>query len=162
MTLSKIQICFRQPGSAGGYVEMGASLSEADRWAIGELLARAAHALDDRDASALEACFAEDAVMSLRIADGDLIGPFAGRAAIMKLMHDSWAQQRDRRRHVVSNLYFVSESPAEAEAISYLTLLATEDGQIALLSAGVYRDRLVRRDGRWWIARRHLDLDKTY
>ncbi len=141
---------------------MSRHLDTADKLAIHELLARASYGLDERDVALLASCFAEDAVMSLRVADGDLIGPFEGRDGIMKLMTDSMEQQSDKRRHVVSNIFFESEGDGVASVVSNLTLFATENGRINLLSAGVYHDEVIKAGGQWQLRRRHLELDKSY
>ncbi len=137
------------------------SLSVEQKLAIHELLGRAALAYDERDMPTLESGFSVNANLSMRIAGGDLIGPFEGREAIMKLFTDSMAEQTDVRRHVVSNIFF-DESGEHPVAISNLTLFATEDGEISLLTAGIYRDTMVQEDGRWCIVNRHIELDKSY
>ena len=137
------------------------SLTVEQKLAIHELLGRAALAYDERDLPALESGLSRDAVLSMRIAGGDLIGPFEGRDAIMKLYTDSMAQQTDVRRHIVSNIFF-DESGTDPVAVSNLTLVATENGEIQLLSAGIYRDTLTFEDGCWRISRRHIELDKSY
>ena len=137
------------------------SLNLEQKLAIHELLGRSALAYDERDLSTLESGFAPDASLSMRIAGGDLIGPFEGREAIMKLFTDSMAEQSDVRRHVVSNIFF-DESDEDPIAISNLTLVATENGEITLLTAGIYRDTLVQFDGNWCISHRHIELDKSY
>lgn len=137
------------------------SLSLEQKLAIHELLGRAAYAYDERDMDALESSFDLHAVMTMRIARGDLIGPFEGRAGIMQLMKNSMAQQTDVRRHVISNIFFEStgEQPV---VISNLTLLATQDGVASLLATGVYRDTLVADGGTWRIRSRHVELDSSY
>ena len=137
------------------------SLNVEQKLMIHELLGRAALAYDERDLPTLESGFTEDASLSMRIAGGDLIGPFAGREAIMKLFTDSMAEQNDVRRHVVSNIFF-DESGDDLVAISNLTLVATENGEIELLTAGIYRDTMVLVDGTWLISNRHIELDKPY
>lgn len=143
---------------------MTSVLDTAEKFAIHELLSRAAYALDERDLEMLAASFATDASFSMRIAGGDVAGPFESRDGIMQLMTGAMAEQTDKRRHVVSNIFF----PADAGAgegvvvVSNLTLFATENGEISLLSAGVYRDRVVKREGVWQLLQRHLDLDKSY
>ena len=137
-----------------------------DKLAIHELMGRAAYGYDERDLDVLTACFAKRAIMSMRIAGGDLIGPFEGRDAILGLMTSSMEEQTDVRRHVVSNLFFPEED-AEEEGdeplvISNLTLFGTENGVTRLISAGIYRDRVALVDGRWQIVHRHLDLDAAY
>lgn len=137
-------------------------LEVADKLAIHELLSRAAYALDEREIDLLESCFAPDAQLTMRIASGDLIGPFDGRVGIMQLMTDSMAAQTDKRRHVISNIFFESESEEAVSVMSNLTLLATEHGEINVLSAGLYRDHVVQQGGRWQLHRRHIELDRPY
>ncbi|MEP5764189.1 MAG: nuclear transport factor 2 family protein [Halieaceae bacterium] len=138
------------------------SISLEEKLAIHELLGRAAFAYDDRDTQMLADCFAEDAEFSMRIGGGDLVGPFVGREGIMSLMTGSMEEQTDVRRHVVSNIFFDERIQGDPLAISNLTLMATENDEIKLLSAGVYRDTVARIDGQWRIANRYLELDKSY
>lgn len=137
------------------------TITADDKFAIQELFARCAYAYDERKERLLADCFTTDAVFTLRIAGGDLVGPFEGRESIMGLMTGSMAEQTDVRRHVVSNLFFEEEG-AEPVAISGLTLIATENEDIQLLSAGIYRDVVTKQEGIWRICKRHLDLDKAY
>jgi len=137
------------------------SLTLEQKLAIHELLGRAAYAYDERDMTLLERGFAEAAVMTMRVAGGDLIGPFEGRAAIMQLMRNSMAEQTDVRRHVVSNIFFEEEGEAPV-VVSNLTLVATENGVASLLAAGVYRDTVVEEEGSWRISKRHIELDSSY
>ena len=137
------------------------SLSAEQKLEIHELLARWAYAYDERDVAMLANCFTEDAHFSMRIAGGDLVGPFEGREAIMGLMTGAMEEQTDVRRHVVSNIFF-EEGEGTIKVISNLTLFATENGEIQLLSAGVYRDEVVEQGGTWRLVKRHLDLDKGY
>ena len=137
------------------------TLTLEQKLAVHELLGRAAFAFDERDLAMLEDCFAADARFSMRIAGGDLVGPFEGREAIMGLMKGAMDAQTEVRRHVISNIFFDDEAE-QATVISNLTLLATENGEIRLLSAGVYRDTLEEEGGRWRVLARHLDLDKDH
>ena len=136
--------------------------SELDKLKISELLSRAAYALDERDVDMLSACFSKEANFTMRIAGGDMIGPFEGREGIMKLMTDSLDQQTDKRRHVISNIFFESSQDNNVSVVSNLTLFATENGEIQLLSAGIYHDNVVKINDNWEVCRRHLDLDKSY
>lgn len=137
-------------------------MNTVEKLEIHELLSRSAYALDERDLDMLEACFAKDGVMSLRISDGDLVGPFDGRDAIMKLMRDSMDAQSDKRRHVASNIFFESMTANTATVISNLSLFSIENGAIAIISSGIYRDEVVKNGDRWEIAKRHIDLDLPY
>lgn len=143
---------------------MTTELTTGEKLAIHELLSRAAYALDERDVDMLAASFAVDASFSMRIAGGDLIGPFETREGIMQLMTGAMAEQTDKRRHVVSNIFFPADTAVGegVAVVSNLTLFATENGEISLLSAGVYHDRVVKREGAWQLLQRHLELDKSY
>lgn len=133
-----------------------------DKIKISELLNKSSYALDERKLEMLEACFADDAVMSLRIEGGNLIGPFNGQEEIMKLMKDSMDTQTDQRRHIISNIFFQEEDEEVAKVVSYLTLFATENGEINLLTTGTYQDEVARVAGEWKIKKRHLDLELPY
>ena len=137
------------------------SLTLEQKLAIHELLGKGAYAYDERDMKLLESGFADTAVMSMRIAGGDLIGPFKGRDAIMQLMQNSMAEQTDVRRHIISNIFF-EESEKETVVVSNLTLVATENGKAALLATGVYRDTVIAENGCWRISKRHIELDSPY
>ena len=50
--------------------------SVEDQFAISALLNRMAYYYDEGHLDELAACFAEDAIMSMQIAGGDMVGPF--------------------------------------------------------------------------------------
>ncbi|GGO20506.1 hypothetical protein GCM10010116_41170 [Microbispora rosea subsp. aerata] len=133
-----------------------------DRGAIENVLSRYSLAYDENDMEEMADCFTEDAVLTMRIQDGDLIGPFEGREAIVKLMEDSLAAQNDRRRHLTTNLIVRETGDGTATAVSYLTLIAIQDQKLNVLSTAKYDDELVRRDGVWRLSRRHIALDLPY
>lgn len=133
-----------------------------DKLAIHELLAKAAYYYDERDLTSLMALFDQQATMSLRIAGGDLIGPFNGRDAIEKLMGDSLASQTDRRRHLNTNMFFKSEGEARAEVTSILTLISVEKGELRVLSTATYQDTVINAENQWVISSRHVELDLPY
>ena len=137
------------------------NLSVEQKLAIHELLGRAAFAYDERDLAMLEDCFSAQARFTMRIAGGDLIGPFEGREAIMGLMRGSLEEQSDVRRHIISNIFF-DDTADGVTAVSNLTLVATENGEIQLLSAGLYRDTVIDEGGTWRVLKRHIELDKSY
>ena len=120
------------------------SINIEEKLEIHELLSRAAYAYDEREIGMLEACFAEQASFSMRIAGGDLIGPFESKSGIMDLMTGSMAEQTDVRRHVISNIFF-EVADDKTVVISNLTLMATENDDIQLLSSGVYRDQVIKK-----------------
>lgn len=134
-----------------------------DKIAIQELMSRAAYGLDMADLDMLASCFAEDAVLTMRIGDGDLAGTFENREGIMKLMTDSIdSQTDDQRRHIISNLFFEQEGDEQAIAISNLTLITIDKGEIQVITTAVYRDAVVKVDSGWQLQNRHIDLDLPY
>ena len=133
----------------------------ADRAAIEDLANRYSLAYDTADLDGIEATFTEDATFSMVIAGGDKLS-FGPREAIMKLMRDSLSSQTDQRRHVNSNLIVEGEQDGVTRTKHYLTLVATEEGQINLLSAGLYSSEIVEEGGSLRFRSLHLDLDKAY
>ncbi|PTL81465.1 nuclear transport factor 2 family protein [Vitiosangium sp. GDMCC 1.1324] len=126
---------------------------------IANLVARYALAYDTRDWDSLARCFTPDASLTLRVAGGDLAGPFRGLAEIMRLMRDSAETQDDRRRHVCTNLIVDPTGPGSATARSYLTLLSVRDRRLDVLSTGTYTDEVVQAGESWRFRSRHIELD---
>lgn len=137
-------------------------MKTADKLEIHELLSRAAYGLDEQNLDIIENCFAPEASMIVRIAGQDDIGPFEGRDAIMQLMSDSIEAQTDRRRHLISNIFFDAEDDAAATVVSNLTLIATESDANRLITTGGYRDKVIKVGGKWLIANRDISLDLPF
>ena len=135
--------------------------SVEDQFAISALLNRMAYYYDEGHMDELAACFAEDAIMSMQIAGGDMVGPFEGRDSVMELYRGAKSTQTDVRRQDITNILFDASGDALA-VTSYLTLFATENAETKLLTTGVYRDQVGHIDGEWKITRRHIDLDSAY
>ena len=134
----------------------------ADKQAVTELLNRAGVAYDTADTDFLREMFIDDgAQFHLTIAGGDII-PFEGKDTIGKLFADSLEEQTDQRRHVITNIYFTNEADDSVTAISYLVLIAVENGELNVLSSGMYTDDCVRQGGDWKLQKRRLDLDLPY
>jgi hypothetical protein len=132
-----------------------------DRAAIEDLANRYSLAYDSADLDGIETTFTEDATFSMVIAGGDKLS-FGPREAIMNLMRDSLSSQTDQRRHINSNLIVEGEEDGVTRTKHYLTLVATEEGQISLLSAGLYSSEIVEEGGTLRFRSLHLDLDKAY
>jgi len=130
--------------------------------AIYELLNRAAYYFDVRDTDRLEACFLEDAQMLVEIDGGDTYGPFDGRGAIMELMRGTLEAQKDKRRHIICDVFFDAEDDNEATVVSTLVVTSVDNDAMSLVTSGVYRDVVRRTDSGWLIADRHLGLDRGF
>jgi hypothetical protein len=133
------------------------------RGAIENVLNRYSLAYDDNAMTEMADTFTDRVVLSMRIAGGDLIGPFEGKEAVMKLMTDSLAGQTDQRRHLTTNMVIRKETDDSAVVSSYLTLVSVEGGTATLLSTARYDDELTREsDGAWRFTKRHIELDLPY
>lgn len=132
-----------------------------DRAAVENLANTYSLAYDTADLDTMESVFTEDATFSMAIAGGDKMS-FGPREAIMKLMRDSMSSQTDQRRHVNTNLIVEGTEGGVTRTKHYLTLLATENGEISLLSAGLYSSEIVEEGGKLRFKSLHLDLDKAY
>ncbi len=130
--------------------------------AVRELLARASYALDVRDMDMLERCFAPSAILELAIEGAPEDLHFEGRDSIMGLMRQAAEEQTDVRRHVTTNVFFLSDSPERVQVVSNLTLTAVEGGEIRLICSGYYKDEVALESGEWRIARRRIELDLPY
>ena len=136
-------------------------LNVEEKFLILELLARCAYGYDERDLELLASCFSEDAQMTMRISGGDVVGPFRGRSELRKMFENAMSGQQDVRRHVISNIFF-RELEGTHVVVSNLTLLATENSDIKLITAGIYTDHVELSDSGWVVKNRHLDLDRAY
>ena len=132
------------------------------RGALENVLNRYSIAYDDNDMAEMADTFTDDAVLTMRIADGDLIGPFEGKEAVMKLMTDSLASQNDQRRHVTTNMVVRKETDDSAVVSSYLTLIQVKDGAAKVLSTARYDDELRLEGDAWRFTKRHIQLDLPY
>ena len=62
----------------------------------------------------------------------------------------------------MTNLFFEDETDDSITAISYLVLISIQDGELNVISSGVYRDEIVRDGDAWRITLRNLALDRPY
>jgi 3-phenylpropionate/cinnamic acid dioxygenase small subunit len=133
----------------------------ADRGAIEEIFARYAWGMDSRQFQFTRETFAEDARFTLDIQKTPAIEPLTG-TAIGDFIETTTREQKDQRRHVITNLHIEDEQEDSATAIAYLTLMVTENGELHAQATGVYRTEVDRRDGKWRFRTMHLDLDRPF
>ncbi len=96
------------PGWAhhSGALAMGGGVAGADPDAarlVIERVARYCWAYDERRADLLADCFTEDGVWEGNVLDKVPVGPFIGRAKILKWLTEFWPHQHDQRRHMLLN-----------------------------------------------------------
>lgn len=134
----------------------------SSRSGIENTLSRYALGYDDHHPEMIEASFTKDAVLTMKIADGDLIGPFDGLDAIMELMNGSAHSQSDQRRHLTSNILIDDIDATHAKVVAYLVIISVAEGKLTVLSSGKYEDEFTEVDGTWLISKRHIALDLPY
>lgn len=100
--------------------------------------------------------------MLVEIAGGETFGPFEGRDSIMELMRGSLEAQKDRRRHIICDVFFESEGKNEATVVSTLVVSSVDNDEMTLVTSGVYRDQVRKVGSDWLIADRHVDLDRMF
>lgn len=137
-------------------------MNSEDKLEVFELLSKAAYGYDARNIDMLSSCFAEDAIMSMRIGDGDIIGPFNGKKEIMSLMTSSMEEQTDKRLHQISNIFVENEEKNRIIIISSLALFSVKDNKVNILTTGIYKDFVEKIKNHWKIKNRHLDLALPY
>lgn len=129
---------------------------------IENALARYALAYDDGDLDSVETTFSETAVFTMRIGDGDLVGPLNGREEIMGLFRGAHDSQSDQRRHITTNLLIDELDEKNVRTVSYLVITSAENGALRVLTTGKYEDEWTKAGGDWVLARRHIALDLPY
>ena len=134
----------------------------ADRGAIENTLASWALGYDQREPERMERCFTPDAELIMDIRGAEQMGPYIGRAEVMKHFLDHHAIQTDQRRHITTNVVVDDETDDTASVISCLTLLVTEDNVIRLQASGLYHDQFVKTESGWQIKQRRIELDIHY
>ncbi|WP_132992129.1 nuclear transport factor 2 family protein [Gordonia zhaorongruii] len=132
-----------------------------NRAEIEELISRYSLAFDTGDLEGIAATLTADAVFLMRLPDSEPL-TFDGREAIMKLMTDTAASQTDQRRHVNTNLLIEEAGDGIVRTLHYLTLVASENGETRVLSAGVYRLEIVEDAGVQRMQRLDLQLDSPF
>jgi uncharacterized protein (TIGR02246 family) len=126
------------------------------RDAIETLLYRYARALDELDL---------DAVTALFTVDGELVtgaGTARGRDEIRAYyagVRQGHVEQRQRLRHVTTNVLIEAPAPSEAAVHSFFTVVVTEPGGVSIRWAGTYTDLVVDEGDAWRFRRRRIEVD---
>jgi hypothetical protein len=123
----------------------------ADMARIQELMARYCYAQDSRDLVMLEACFTADATISGLPGDSGL----AGLDGILRACGRIHGMVKARRRHVLTNFFFLEEGDSEARVQAYETFYLIRDEELELHLTGIYRIRVAIEDEAWKI--RHIE-----
>jgi hypothetical protein len=124
-----------------------------------QVVANYAHALDELDVPALEAILTQDTTWTFTVPGHGLLGPVAGRTAVLDFVRDGHATQTGRVRHHLSNVVVKTADAGRAEVRAYLTQTRNTGENVQVISTGVYTFGLRRSDSGWRIAELTLTLD---
>jgi hypothetical protein len=106
-----------------------------------QLLARYCYAHDARDLTMLRTCFSRDARMQ----------GATGPDAIVDAYAAMYTRLTARRRHVLTNFFFLEETETAGLLQAYETFYLIRDEKLELHLTGIYRARVVLEDGAWKI-----------
>lgn len=126
-----------------------------------QAVANYAHALDELNVPELEAVLTEDTTWTFTMPGQRVLGPVAGRAAVLDFIRDGHAAQTGRVRHHLGNVVVTTTDAATAEVRAYLAQTRNTGESIQMISTGVYTFGLRRSDGGWRIAELTLTLDNA-
>ena len=130
-----------------------------------QVVAAYAHALDELDVPALEAVLTEDTTWTFTVPGRGVLGPVAGRAAVLDFVRDGHAARTGKVRHHLGNVLVTTPDAGAdtatdaAEVRAYLLQTENTGGTVRTLSTGVYTFGLRRSGGGWRIAELTLALD---
>lgn len=121
----------------------------SDEEAIRDLMAEYCHLIDDERFDDFARLFTEDAVVTAKLAGKT----YRGRDEIRGFL----AGQPPHKRglHVTVNHRIDVEGDTATAAADFFVIVQRPEG-LHLLSMGRYDDRIVRREGRWVFAERHV------
>jgi uncharacterized protein (TIGR02246 family) len=125
-----------------------------DDLAIRRILVDYAAFLDGRDYDRYAALFAPDGSWT------NATGAHQGRAAIRQMLAGTLGPAGAPNRanfHIISNPQVDVDGDRATATSRYLFVMRGSDGRPVPSLAGIYRDELVRRDGRWQIKARVAD-----
>ncbi|MEU6228522.1 nuclear transport factor 2 family protein [Streptomyces sp. NPDC047042] len=124
-----------------------------------QAVAKYAHALDELNVPELESVLTEDTTWTFTMPGQGVLGPVAGRAAVLDFVRDGHKVQTGRVRHHLGNVVIITAGAATAEVRAYLVQTRNTGQSIQMISTGVYTFGLRRSGGGWRIAELLLTLD---
>ena len=125
-----------------------------DRDAIASLIARYAHAVDERDLDAVVACFTDDGRIDFEGGAESARGSDGIREAFADALGRPVMGRPGRSTHLMANTEIVLEGVRACAVTHGVAYLASEERPTVLIRGLVYRDALRREGDRWRIAHR--------
>ncbi|MFJ3802885.1 nuclear transport factor 2 family protein [Streptomyces sp. NPDC090088] len=131
-----------------------------DRIMVVETLYRYGLAYDERRRDVLEDVFTEDAVFAGSVS-GHSDFREEGREKVVSWLCGIWETQTDQRRHLMTNPIVQKLTDDSCEVMAPFALCASA-AETSLVTTGIYRFDLVKRDGRWLIQYIYDGLDRPF
>lgn len=125
------------------------------------VVAHYAHALDELDVPALEAVLTEDTTWTFTVPGQGVLGPVAGRTAVLDFVRAGQAAQTGTVRHHLSNILVRTADADSADVRAALLQTRNTGENVQVISTGVYTFGLRRSDSGWRIAELTLALDNA-
>ncbi|SNS92420.1 nuclear transport factor 2 family protein [Rhodococcoides kyotonense] len=127
--------------------------------AVQLLYGRQSHSIDSGRAGEWAATFTADGVFDSPSYPEPEVGTEALTAFAQRFFDDATAAQ-EKRRHVITNIGIERVADDELAVDCYLQIMATPlGGETRIVRFTTVRDRVVRVDGHWLIARRAISRD---
>ncbi|WP_069758288.1 nuclear transport factor 2 family protein [Streptomyces sp. LUP47B] len=124
-----------------------------------QAVAKYAHALDELNVPQLEAVLTEDTTWTFTMPGRGVVGPVAGRVAVLDFIREGHTAQTGKVWHHLGNVVVTTTDAATAEVRACLVQTRNTGESIQMISTGVYTFGLRRSDGGWRIAELTLTLD---
>lgn len=124
------------------------------RFAMHDLVSDYCHGFDKRDWTRFLAIWWDDARWDI----GPPFGDFEGHAGVERATKEILWQSWDYTSHFTTNLVITFDGHDHAEGICDVDCIGTTSDGLAQTISATYRDRFERRDGRWKIALRKVEM----
>ena len=133
-------------------------MTALDHEDIRQLLARYNFAIDLGDPDGWAACFTDDGTFECSgLPEGNpLGGRYQGADALRAYAKTHYATAKGHARHWNWNLLIEGDGETATMQCYLMALNTARPGAAGL---GIYRDRLVKVDGQWRFAERHITVD---
>lgn len=138
------------------------AMTALDYEEIRQLLAVYNFAIDLGDIEGWADCFTPDGVfLCTGLPDGSPFGGrHEGRDALVAYATNHFGTAKGHGRHWNNNLKIEGDGES-ATMMCYLLALRVGKPPTVSGSTGIYRDKLVKRDGRWLFTERHIDIEMS-
>jgi hypothetical protein len=135
-----------------------------DRALVLDCLAKYGWGYDEGDFAMLGDAFTADALTGGSVTGTNIgWGPVIGRQQIVDVLSTIRQTQTDQRRHTIHTHRFDAQTSTTATLSAYIVVLASENGQTRVATAGRYSiDAVKEADGVWRMSRLEAILDSPF